>query len=46
MRWSWEVETPVAMKLLVPLVAWMGRRQERRVWGSLKQLLEEQAPTG
>jgi uncharacterized protein YndB with AHSA1/START domain len=46
MRWSWKVETPGAMRLLVPLVVWMGRRQERRVWGSLKQLLEEQAPTG
>jgi uncharacterized protein YndB with AHSA1/START domain len=46
MRWSWQVETPAAMKLLMPLVAWMGRRQERRVWGSLKQLLDEQAPTG
>ena len=35
MRWSWQVETPAAMKPLAPLVAWMGRRQERRVWGSL-----------
>jgi uncharacterized protein YndB with AHSA1/START domain len=44
MRWSWQVETPGAMRLLVPLVARMGRRQERRVWGSLKRLLEERAP--
>jgi uncharacterized protein YndB with AHSA1/START domain len=46
MRWSWQVETPGAMRLLVPLVARMGRRQERRVWGSLKRLLEEQPPIG
>jgi len=46
MRWSWQVEVPATMKPLAPLVAWMGRRQERRVWGSLKQLLEEQAPIG
>jgi uncharacterized protein YndB with AHSA1/START domain len=46
MRWSWQVETPGAMKLLAPLVAWMGRRQERRVWTGLKRLLEEQAPGG
>ena len=46
MRWSWQVETPGAIRLLVPLVARMGRRQERRVWGSLKRLLEEQAPIG
>jgi uncharacterized protein YndB with AHSA1/START domain len=45
-RWSWQVETPGAMKPLVPLVAWMGRRQERRVWSSLKQLLEQQASAG
>jgi uncharacterized protein YndB with AHSA1/START domain len=42
MHWSWQVETPGAIKLLTPLVAWMGRRQERRVWTSLKRLLEEQ----
>src|SRR5206468_885383 len=30
MRWSWQVETPGAIKLLAPLVARMGRRQERR----------------
>jgi uncharacterized protein YndB with AHSA1/START domain len=42
MRWSWEVETPGAMKLLAPLVAGMGRRQERRVWSGLKRLLEHQ----
>jgi hypothetical protein len=41
MHWSWPVETPGAIKL-TPLVAWMGRRQERRVWTSLKRLLEEQ----
>src|SRR5438552_14531317 len=46
MRWSWQVEAPGAMKMLAPLVAWMGRRQERRVWSSLKQLLEEQASAG
>jgi carbon monoxide dehydrogenase subunit G len=46
MRWSWQVETPGAIKLLTPLVVWMGRRQERQVWGSLKRLLEERAPSG
>jgi hypothetical protein len=42
MRWSWQVDTPAAMKLLTPLVERMGRRQEQRVWSSLKRLLEEQ----
>jgi Polyketide cyclase / dehydrase and lipid transport len=44
MRWSWQVETPGALKLLAPLVVRMGRRQERRVWNNLKRLLEEQVP--
>jgi uncharacterized protein YndB with AHSA1/START domain len=44
MRWSWRVETPGAMKLLAPLVAGMGRRQERRVWSSMKRLLQDRPP--
>ena len=40
MRWSWYVDTPGMMKLLAPLVVRMGRRQEQRVWRSLKRLLE------
>lgn len=40
MRWSWRVNTRGAMRLLSPLVAWMGRRQERRIWTALKQQLE------
>jgi polyketide cyclase/dehydrase/lipid transport protein len=46
MRWSWQVETPGALKLLAPLLARIGRRQEERVWTGLKQLLEEQTPGG
>ena len=42
MRWSWQVEIPGAMKLLAPLIVRVGRRQEQRIWGSLKRLLEEQ----
>jgi hypothetical protein len=44
MRWSWDVQTPRALKPLMPLVERLGRRQERRVWSSLKQLLEGQPP--
>ena len=40
MRWSWQVETPGALRLITPLLAWMGRRQERAVWTALKHLLE------
>ena len=42
MRWSWQVETPGPMKLINPLVIAFGRRQERRIWGELKRLLEQE----
>lgn len=42
MRWSWQVETPGALRLITPLLAWMGRRQEQAVWTALKHLLEQQ----
>ena len=29
MRWSWQVETPGALRLIAPLLEWMGRRQEQ-----------------
>jgi len=46
MRWRWQVETPGALRLMAPLLAWMGRRQERRVWTALKQLLEQPQARG
>jgi hypothetical protein len=42
MRWAWQVETPRWMKILAPVIVLMGRRQERRIWGGLKRLLEHQ----
>lgn len=45
MRWSWQVETPGPMKLIGPLVIVLGRRQERRIWGELKRLLEQEETT-
>jgi uncharacterized protein YndB with AHSA1/START domain len=42
MRWSGDLEPHGILKLLGPLVAWMGRRQERRIWAGLKRLLEGQ----
>jgi uncharacterized protein YndB with AHSA1/START domain len=41
MRWSWQLEPQGALKVMRPLVAVMGRRQEQRIWTSLKHLLEE-----
>ena len=40
MRWSGQVRPKGAFRLLGPLITWMGRRQERRIWTSLKHRLE------
>ena len=40
MRWSWDVQAHGVLRFMGPLVASMGRRQERRIWTGLKQLLE------
>lgn len=45
MRWSGQVRPKGAFKLLGPLITWMGRRQEQRIWASLKRHLEA-APAG
>jgi hypothetical protein len=46
MRWSWEVEPHGPLKLMSPLVARVGARQERAIWTGLKRLLEaKEAPT-
>jgi Polyketide cyclase / dehydrase and lipid transport len=42
MRWSWHVEPRGMLKVMCPLVARMGRRQEQKIWGGLKHLLEGQ----
>jgi Polyketide cyclase / dehydrase and lipid transport len=43
MRWSGQVHAKRAFRLLGPLITWMGRRQERRIWTSLKRYLENTA---
>lgn len=45
MRWSGQVRSKGAFKLLGPLIAWMGRHQEQRIWASLKQHLEAEPAT-
>lgn len=42
MRWSWELRPHGALRLLTPLVAWVGRRQEASIWTGLKRYLEAQ----
>ena len=45
MRWSGQVRPKGALRLLGPLITWMGIRQEQRIWASLKKHLEA-APAG
>jgi hypothetical protein len=40
MRWAWDMQPAGAMRLLKPLIVFMGRRQEREIWTSLKRFLE------
>jgi hypothetical protein len=40
MRWSWELEPRGMLKLMTPVVALIGLRQERTIWTSLKRYLE------
>jgi hypothetical protein len=40
LRWSWNVSSTGAMRALGPVIALIGRRQEKRCWRGLKQLLE------
>jgi uncharacterized protein YndB with AHSA1/START domain len=44
MRWEWDVRPFGLLKLSGPLVGIIGRRQEQRIWGNLKQLLESDRP--
>jgi Polyketide cyclase / dehydrase and lipid transport len=40
MRWSGQVRPKGAVRLLAPVITWMGTRQEQRIWASLKEHLE------
>jgi hypothetical protein len=48
MRWSGQVRPKGAVRLLGPVITWMGIRQEQRIWASLKKHLEAApaAPAG
>jgi hypothetical protein len=40
MGWSWELQPRGLLRLLRPLIARMGKRQEEAIWAGLKQFLE------
>lgn len=40
LRWAWQVEPRGALRLTTPIMACIGRRQERAIWAGLKRVLE------
>jgi carbon monoxide dehydrogenase subunit G len=40
MKWVWDLEPHGVVKLLGPIVRWIGDRQEREIWTSLKRFME------
>jgi carbon monoxide dehydrogenase subunit G len=42
MRWSWELQPRGLFRLMTPMVARIGQRQEQTIWANLKRLLEAQ----
>jgi hypothetical protein len=40
MRWAWEVRLRGCYKLMTPIIARSGRRQEQATWAGLKHVLE------
>ena len=45
MTWSGQIRPKGVYRLLGPLIIWLGRPQERRIWRSMKKRLER-APSG
>jgi polyketide cyclase/dehydrase/lipid transport protein len=43
MTWSGQVRPQGALRLLGPVITWLGIRQEHRIWAALKQHLETTA---
>jgi carbon monoxide dehydrogenase subunit G len=41
MQWSWRVEPRGVVRLMTPIMARIGRRQEQANWEGLKRVLEE-----
>lgn len=40
MRWSWVIEPHGGLKLMTPMLARIGRRQEQAIWANLKRHLD------
>lgn len=44
MRWSWELQPKGVFRLMGPVIARLGRRQEAEIWAGLKRYMESTAP--
>jgi hypothetical protein len=44
MRWSWELRPKGVFRLMGPVIAHLGRKQEARIWAGLKRYLESAPP--
>ena len=44
LRWSWDARFTWPLRLLAPVLAWVGGRQERATWAGLKRYLESFQP--
>ena len=44
MRWTWDLQPKGAYRLLTPVFAPLGRRQEAAIWEGLKRVLEDGSP--
>jgi Polyketide cyclase / dehydrase and lipid transport len=45
MRWTWDLQPNGAYRLLAPVFALVGRRQEAAIWEGLKRVLEDGSAT-
>lgn len=43
MHWNWDIRPHGVMSAFGPVITWQGRRQEERIWHSLKRYLEASA---
>jgi uncharacterized protein YndB with AHSA1/START domain len=44
--WDWQLQPTGPTRLLTPVIALMGGRMERGIWGGLKRWLEARPPSG
>jgi hypothetical protein len=44
MWWTWDLQPKGAYRLLTPVFAAQGRRQEAAIWAGLKKVLEDGPP--